>query len=72
MSDIPKQPWAPESLRLPLCPPRIPLGTGTLPRDLFILSRSDLNLDLSTPTVQARRASPPVHWAVEPQSKSCG
>lgn len=68
VSDIPKQPWAPEGLRLPLCSPR---STGTLPQDLFTLPCLSLSLDLSIPTVRARRASPNVHWAVEPQSKSC-
>lgn len=55
VSDIPKQPWAPEGLRLPLCLPR---DTGTLPQDLFTLPHLGLSLDLSIPTVRARRASP--------------
>lgn len=49
VSDIPKQPWAPEGLRLPLCSPR---NTGTHPQDLFTLPYLGLSLDLSIPTVR--------------------
>lgn len=68
---IPKQHGTPEGLRLPLCSVRIPSGTGTLPQNLVRLSCLGLNLDLSTSTVQAPRASPHVHWVDDCQSESC-